>query len=222
MEEERLDEKILSFKEYEAAKIISTLVGSKKEILNVGSFWGRDYFYLKKKGKNVTNIDIVDNGLPCTIIADITDENFSLKKKFDVVLIAEVLEHLFKDFKALQNAREVLREDDYLIITVSFFNDFADYHVRVYTPKTIKRLLESEGFKIEKIIYRGNLISFSKIINAISKFIGLFSYKLRIKFLDLLVDLDIFLGRSELPARFSRFFGAYIMAKKHNKKTSKK
>jgi len=69
-----------------------------------------------------------------------------------------VIEHLFEDHAALQEINRILKDDGTLVVTVPYFSNVQDapeYHVRVHSPKTIKRLLQHSGFAIKEHFFRG-------------------------------------------------------------------
>jgi hypothetical protein len=49
----------------------------------------------------------------------------------------------------------VLRPNGVLAVTVPYLHDTPDYHVRVHTPRTIRRLLERAGFRVQGQWSRG-------------------------------------------------------------------
>jgi len=48
-------------REHEAGCLIAELVGEARVILNVGPSWGRDFYALTERGKQVVNMDIAPN-----------------------------------------------------------------------------------------------------------------------------------------------------------------
>jgi SAM-dependent methyltransferase len=68
------------------------------------------------------------------------------------------IEHLFLDVTALEEVHRILAPGGVLVLTlpyISHIQDRPEYHVRVHTPKTIRRLLERCGFTIEEHFVRG-------------------------------------------------------------------
>ncbi|MFN3929888.1 MAG: class I SAM-dependent methyltransferase, partial [Thermoflexus sp.] len=129
-------------REYEAACIIAELVGDAQKVLNIGPSWGRDFYALTEAGKWVVNMDIApQTHLPRMVCADATKPFPFPDHCFDAVLLPEVLEHLVEDWVALTEARRVLKNEGRLIVTVPFYNDAPEYHIRVHSPKSIVRLL---------------------------------------------------------------------------------
>ncbi len=167
-----LEYRCRDFREYEAACIIAGLVGEAQVLLNVGPSWGRDSYVLRKAGKWVINMDIAPQShLPNMVQGDATGGFPFPARFFDAVLMAEVLEHLVEDWIALREAHRVLKDEGKLVITVPFYNDQPIYHVRIYSPKTILRLLAASGFSAQMIIYRGGWIRLSRLVHAIRKFL---------------------------------------------------
>lgn len=77
---------------------------------------------------------------------------------FDLVTAFDLLEHL-DDEKALAGFCKVLKTNGHLMISVPAFNfmwskhDEAVHHKRRYTKNQLKKLLEANGFIIEKMSY---------------------------------------------------------------------
>jgi SAM-dependent methyltransferase len=95
-----------------------------------------------------------DPDCPPTVVADAEQAWPFPDKSFDVVVAGEILEHLFEDRAALAEARRVLRDDGALVATVPFLHDEPEYHVRVHTRESIRRLLENSGFAVSRIVER--------------------------------------------------------------------
>jgi hypothetical protein len=133
--------------------------------------------------------------------------------------MGEILEHVFEDVRALKEVRRILNDQGVLIVTVPYFDDKENYHVRIHSRRTIKRLIENCGFKVIKEITRGCLISFSKIFAIPSILLSLFSEKLRIKYLFWFSNLDFILGGFNLHFfKFSDSYGGYFLAVKDKNK----
>lgn len=91
------------------------------------------------------------------------------KKKFDLIILGDVLEHLKRPDKLLQNLNKILNKNGEIIISLpniayykirikllfGFFN-YRDTgimdrtHLRFFTQKTIKDLITSSGYQIEE------------------------------------------------------------------------
>ena len=212
------------------AMAISEFLEDKHKILIIGDFMQRDYAVLRAQGKDVSVIDIVPlEGIEKFYLQSITEKTPFEDKSFDGIVLAEVIEHLFEDHAALQEINRILKDDGSLIITVPYFSneqDKPEYHVRVHSSKTINRLLNHCGFKIEQHFFRG-LMSRLPQKNKFTNFItfGL-SKLLRLvygeqkgleKFRNLFFSTEHFLGTHSwitfLQKRCTSF-GGIMMAKK--------
>lgn len=111
------------------------------------SKWACDY--ARKQGLIVYNKEL-DN---CKII----------KEEFDVITLWDVIEHVTDPSGLLKEGNRILKKDGILVIDTpnvdSFFaklrgrkwGDFIRMHIYYFSPKTIRLLLEKNGFKIIKM-----------------------------------------------------------------------
>lgn len=196
---------------YEGRQLVAELVGKARTVLNVGPSWGRDSIELTRRGKRVVNVDITPHAQLDDMV--VTDANHGLPfidNCFDVVVLAEVLEHLVDDAEALRESRRLLVAGGRLLVTVPFYHDVPVYHVRVHSARSIGRLLEACGFSVEHVVYRGGCIRFPRLVHAIRKTLSVVG--LDAKWYRLILSFDRWLGQQKWFARFST--GVYIRAKK--------
>ena len=98
--------------------------------------------FLKLKYKNRKNIKILNK----------------IKKKYDLILAADVVEHIKNDKQLIKNFHNFSKKGGYALITVPAFNflfsnkDVALKHFRRYRKNQLKELLEKQ-FEIKKISY---------------------------------------------------------------------
>ena len=153
---------------------IKKLIGTKKTVLDVGcaggelgAFCNDNIFYgidgnaeaLKSASKLYEKVELVDlNQIP---------EKQIFETKFDVIVFADVLEHLLDPEKILKHFKKYLKEDGIIIVSLPnvalwrvrlnlIFGkfDYTDYgvmdrtHLHLYTFKTAKELLSNSGFKV--------------------------------------------------------------------------
>ena len=164
-----------------APERILKLVGSNKNILEVGCASGIQSRALKEKlGCTITGVEINADAAEearkyCDeiIIGDIEklvcDENF-LKRKFDVVMFADVLEHLYDPELVLKKIKPVLSDNGYIVASIpnivhasvifEMMRGKFDYreedllddtHIRFFTKKTIFQMFENAGFFISSL-----------------------------------------------------------------------
>lgn len=140
---------------YEYTVTIRRFIDTKERVLVIGDAGGRDSYFLRMAGKQVTVLDIAPQALPDLVLGDVSAGLPFPNTCFDAIVMAEVIEHLVDDVVALWEIRRVLKDDGVLALTVPFFHDDADYHVRVHSPLSIKRLLAACGFHVVEYIERG-------------------------------------------------------------------
>ena len=172
------------------------------KILEVGAAYGETLYYLKQNGiaAEAVGVDIFEDAknkqnykpLDRFIFGDIEKiELPEYNQYFDLILLPDVLEHLFEPKSVLETLKKYLKEDGKIIVSmpniryysalykIVFKGDFKyeesgifDYtHVRFYCRKNIQELLETAGYTIlkqENSIknYQGK--SLSKLINLIT------------------------------------------------------
>lgn len=211
--------KLLGLRDFEGSYIIARLVNDKSKILNVGCLWGRDYFFLDSLGKEIVNLDLGKQNVPNLVVGDITKKTFFKNKEFDAIIMGDIIEHILEDVEALKEIRRILKDDGKLIITIPYYDDFPEYHVRMHSERTMRRLLQHSGFKINKIITRGGLISLSKIFAIPSLILSFFSLEKRINYLKMISEIDYKLGQKRMSLfKFSKSYGGYFMASKDKKR----
>ena len=198
-----------AIQEIEAASLIASLSQDCRRVLNVGPSWGRDYYALTQGGHEVFNLDVAYQAhLPRLVVGNVAQAVPFPDKTFDAVVMAEVLEHIWNDFDALREARRVLRDNGRLIVTVPFYHDVPEYHVRIHSPRTIHRLLAANGFQVTDYIERGGLITWPRLVHGLRKIVGAAVSKT-------VVRCDEWLGRRRSwLLRLSPGYGCYVAAVK--------
>lgn len=140
--------------QYIYRSLVSSM-GPGSRILIVGVMGGRDYFLFKNLGYQVTALDLGPQPDIAPILIGNVEEFVPFDDgQFDVVLLSEILEHLREDVQALLNVRRVLRDDGRLIVSLPFFNDWEEGHMRVHSPRSGARLLMMAGFRVLDFIER--------------------------------------------------------------------
>ncbi len=155
-------------------------VGAGKRVLDLGCWDGRDSEVLLRHGNHVTGVEILDapaaearrRGIE-VVQFDLAADPWPLSpSSYDVVVAAEIIEHLLDTDAFLENIRRHLRPDGQLIVTTpnvaslgrrlmlligknpflefSLDDDINGYpavgHIRYFTRDNLHRLLEAHGF----------------------------------------------------------------------------
>jgi hypothetical protein len=105
-------------------------------ILEIGSGSKTVSDYLKRNGINVVSLDI-DDSLSPDIIGSVTDLKMFKDNEFDVVLCAQVLEHLpFRDFE--RSLKEIKRISKKIVLSLPHCGPYfkLNFHVPLLGEKT--------------------------------------------------------------------------------------
>ncbi|MFT6246518.1 MAG: 2-polyprenyl-3-methyl-5-hydroxy-6-metoxy-1,4-benzoquinol methylase [Salibacteraceae bacterium] len=143
---------------------------STNKILDVGCGIGYFLDEAKKRGWEVYGTEYTDEAVKIC-----SDKGFNINKgkldpgnydpeAFDIVTSFEVLEHINNPIEEVGNFNSILRKGGLVYLTTPNFNSLLRYrlkaeynvigypeHLSYYTPKTIKLLFNSSGFKKKKI-----------------------------------------------------------------------
>lgn len=171
----KLPKRVVNKKDFTYRIIISVLdkYCKGKEVLDVGSGVGTIDFYLAKNGKKITGIEISERAFK---VAEEALKKFGLgksinfirsdflktklNKKYDFVICSEVLEHLPNEKETLFKINKLTKKGGLFMLTVPSANaplnkfgsikpfDKRSGHLRRYTEESVKKLLNSNGFKI--------------------------------------------------------------------------
>lgn len=156
---------------------------------------------LHKKARRVVGIDSViprfrkQAGI---IIADA--ESMKLDEKFDLIIAAELIEHLSNPGKFLERARAHLRDGGRLILTtpnpwelprliraaLKIRSTVAQEHVCWYDEGTIANLVNRYGFKLERVEFVPRLpyagsSGFTAVVERILSYISLLLYRVGLR-----------------------------------------
>ncbi|NIO38292.1 methyltransferase domain-containing protein [Candidatus Bathyarchaeota archaeon] len=148
-------------------------------ILDAGAGDGYIISKLKAKGHDVTAMEaaainikhLKRRGIP-VVPHDMTRSPYPIKdESFDMVICADVLEHLYRPDVCLKELHRILRHDGALLLSTpnyshpyrilqlirgdSFHDPFEEYqfwaHVRYFTHKTLTKFIESFGFFVADV-----------------------------------------------------------------------
>lgn len=150
------------------------------KVLEIGAAYGETLFFMKSKGiaSEVVGVELFEDHnnrnnykpLDNFIFGNIEDINLTqYENYFDLILLADVLEHLIEPKKVLDKIKKYLSLNGKVIISMPNIRHYSavkkiflqgnfqyeesgifDYtHMRFYCRKNIRQLLESSGYKIE-------------------------------------------------------------------------
>lgn len=151
-------------------KNLNNLVFSKikgKSLIDVGCGVGHFLMLAKSRGMNVQgiepNLELIKLGKSIYKNLDIqamtAEESSMLKKKFDNVVLIDVIEHIKDDVGILKNVRNLLKEKGRLIIITSAYpflygvRDKKVGHFRRYSKEELVGKLKKSSYDIQEVRY---------------------------------------------------------------------
>lgn len=139
------------------------------EILDVGCGPGINIKMLEEFG-NVLGIDPFQDAINFCEKKDLNvkkieaEKMSKLNKKFDIIVMGDILEHINEDEKVLDETFKSLKDDGKVIITVPAFrslfglDDISLHHKRRYNKKELIQKLNQAGFSVKFINYNHFLL----------------------------------------------------------------
>ncbi len=195
-------------------KKILSLIGKNlkyKRILDVGCASGYLSKDLKQKDNYVVAVDISENNISKIVnyvdqalVLDIENNNWPedfIENKFDIIIAAEIIEHIFDQQKFLEKIKVILKTNGFCIMTTPNFllwNNrlrmlFGQYgekeilydqsHIHLLSYDGFKKLLAESGFKImtqNNILYPNKLEKIKNFLPA-NLFVFQSIFKLKLK-----------------------------------------
>ena len=162
---------------------LQKLIDKNNNILEVGCGTGGNLEMLKAFGKvfaietnkqaydfskRIKNVESAIGALP--------NNNPFSNKKFNIIALFDVLEHIEDDLLALQSLNKCLEKDGKIIITVPAYmfmwsrHDEYHHHFRRYTRQSLCQLCEQADYKVEFITaFNTILLPIAIIIRLLSK-----------------------------------------------------
>ena len=135
-----IDEQSNTFNKIE--RFLPSLYGS-ETFLDIGCGYGGVSSELIRLGYNVTGIEINDEAINSlqskgfkTYRRDIT-KPLNINSKFDIILILDVLEHLFDPLHLLNEAKNITKPNGYIIVTIPLYFDIIDRLKILFTGSII-------------------------------------------------------------------------------------
>ena len=154
------------------------LIGRDKEVVDFGCATGYFSNLIQRNGCIVTGVEINSDAAKVAekycqhvIVADldfVSIPEILPDRKFDVAVFGDILEHLRNPWKILEETKQILREDGYVVasipniahaaIRLSLLQGRFDYtdlgildntHIRFFTRKTVKELFERSGYSAD-------------------------------------------------------------------------
>ena len=145
------------------------------EFGNVSAFEMNEYALVASKKISGKLMSKINNSIE--LASGYCPDNIPFKeKKFDLICMLDVIEHIEEDDVTLLNLKSKLNNNGYILLTVPAYNwlwskhDEINHHKRRYSKNSIKKLIQDKDMKLVKISYFN---SFLFPIAAIVRFLNL-------------------------------------------------
>jgi 2-polyprenyl-3-methyl-5-hydroxy-6-metoxy-1,4-benzoquinol methylase len=153
--------------------LISKFTKKNSKILEIGSGYGFLLKHMKNLGYDITGIEVSAERRKISrkitkapiLSININDENFPVSKKFDMILLFQVLEHISTPIKFLSNIQKFMKPNAKIIIEVPNIDDhqlkinqsynnwfWQRAHLNYFSPNSLKKVLQLSNFKKNRIL----------------------------------------------------------------------
>ena len=156
------------------SKVISNLQLKKdSNILEIGCGTGGNLCMLSSYG-NLTAVDMSSDAVEMAKIKNIKNTDFyvgrlpnempNFNKKYDLICMLDVLEHIEKHQEAMEKIETYLKDDGKIILTVPAYrwlygkHDEHLHHKRRYYKNELVDLIIGAGYKVKRVTYFNTLL----------------------------------------------------------------
>ena len=187
-------------------KKISYNFNKDQSVLEIGSYYGVFGNIIKPNVKNYSGLELSKHGSDYSkrnynleIFNETIEEHSKRQFKYDIIVMADVIEHFSNPFKMLEIIERILKPDGLLIfttynmdslyakITGKNYHWILPMHLFYFSNKTLKNICLENNLKIYKIKNDSRVVSFYYLLNKLTlifpKLKFLFQYINKIKLL---------------------------------------
>tara|TARA_X000000950_G_scaffold129114_1_gene161279 strand:- start:9916 stop:10824 length:909 start_codon:yes stop_codon:yes gene_type:complete len=219
--QEVADDKYISqikFKKYYFVKLINKISGfidKNMDVLEIGSYYGVLGSVLKDKVKNYSGLELSIHGsnyarknFNLNIYNETIENHLEKKIKYDLIIMADVIEHFKDPFKVLSQINELLNQNGKLILTTfnmdslyakitgKNYHWLIPFHMVFFSNKTLEIFGKNNNLNLVKILNDPRYVSFGYLIEKLSfifpRLCFIFNFFSKIKFLkDINVKVDL-------------------------------
>lgn len=144
------------------------------KLLDIGCGYGFFLETAKQNNWDVTGVEITDDAVKACTSKGLRMHHGTLEtahfqdETFDVIVLIETIEHVIQPEKLITEIHRVLRPGGLVYLTTPNFNAINRYrlkaqydviqyplHLSYFTPKTLQRFFESNGFETQEIASSG-------------------------------------------------------------------
>ncbi len=188
-------------------KKINLHLDENKEILEIGSYYGVFGNILKPTVKSYTGLELSKHGVEYSknkfnlqIYNETLEQHETRNIKYDVVIMADVIEHFSNPFKMLSIVRKLLKKNGIFIATTfnidSFYSKIRGYnyhwiipfHLFFFSNTTMKNIGNKNNLDLFKIKNDPRYVSFGYLLEKLKfifpRFKIFFNFLIKLKFLN--------------------------------------
>jgi 2-polyprenyl-3-methyl-5-hydroxy-6-metoxy-1,4-benzoquinol methylase len=197
-------------------KKISYNFNKDQSVLEIGSYYGVFGNIIKPNVKNYSGLELSKHGSNYSkknynleIFNETIEEHSKRQFKYDIIVMADVIEHFSNPFKMLEIIEKILKPDGLLIfttynidslyakITGKNYHWILPMHLFYFSNKTLKNICLENNLRIFKIKNDSRIVSFyyllNKLILIFPKLKFLFQYMNKIKFIQKInINVNLF------------------------------
>ena len=208
----------IKFKRYYFEKLINKISKYIKEdmdVLEIGSYYGVLGSLLKNKVKNYSGLELsthgssyAKNNFKLNIFNETIESHLKKKIKYDLIIMADVIEHFKDPFKVLYQINELLNQKGKLILTTFNIDSLyakitgrnyhwiIPFHMVFFSNSTLENFGKNNNLKLVKILNDPRYVSFGylieKLILIFPRLSFIFKFLSKIKLLkDINVKVDL-------------------------------
>jgi 2-polyprenyl-3-methyl-5-hydroxy-6-metoxy-1,4-benzoquinol methylase len=172
-----------------ALAVLNEFLPARGKLLEIGSYCGFFLDQIRADGWDATglepfraaadyaratfNLDIIDGALPRSDVA---------AGSFDAIVMLHVIEHMPDPVASLQELRRMIRPGGMLVIETPRFDSLVfkllgrrersivacDGHIYFFTVPTLRRMLEQNGFQVERSDLVGRTLTFERLLTNVA------------------------------------------------------
>ena len=176
----------IRFKKYYFEKLISKIskfINKEMNVLEIGSYYGVLGSVLKDKVKNYSGLELSTHGsnyaknkFNLNIYNETIENHLKKNIKYDLVIMADVIEHFNDPFKVLSQINELLNQNGKLILTTfnidsmyakitgKNYHWLIPFHIVFFSNKTLEMFGKNNNLKLVKILNDPRYVSFGYLI----------------------------------------------------------
>ena len=187
------DDKYISqikFKKYYFEKLInkiSSFINKNMDVLEIGSYYGVLGSVLKDKVKNYSGLELSIHGsnyakknYNLNIYNETIENHLKKKIKYDLIIMADVIEHFKDPFKVLSQINELLNKNGKLILTTfnidslyakitgKNYHWLIPFHMVFFSNKTLEIFGKNNNLRLVKILNDPRYVSFGYLIEKLT------------------------------------------------------